>query len=463
MAEFIAQCEIDAQKDIMNLIKSKNNGENKLACVHTLGCVQNENDSERIRGMLLEMGYTMCEEEKKADVVIFNTCAVRENAELKVFGFIGALKNVKAKRPRMIIGICGCMMQQQYVVDKIKKTYKHVDMIFGTHTIHRFPKILHSAMQQKTVDVEDSEGYIAENIHHLRGSSVVASVSIMYGCNNFCTYCIVPYVRGRERSRRPADILAEVEGLALQGYKEVTLIGQNVNSYVGYDDIADFADLIESISKIEGIERIRFVSSHPKDFSDKLIDTIAGNKKICIQIHLPFQAGSNKVLKDMNRKYTKEQYLSLIERIKTKIPNVALSSDIIVGFPTETNEDFADTVDVVKKIGFDMLYTFIYSRRSGTPAAEINPVLTEDEIKHNFEELLKVQSKIVYDINAKLQGSVVSVLVEGESKTNPNLLTGRTESGKIVNFSADRATIGTIIDVKITHVATWSLTGEIYK
>lgn len=461
MVKKVSADEIKRQKVIISQIKEHNKGKHLTACVVTLGCVQNENDSERIRGMLSQMGYEMCRNTKTADVVIFNTCAVRENAELKVFGFLGALKNIKEKRPEMLIGICGCMIQQSHIVERIKSKYKHVDMIFGTHSLHRFPQIMYSAMRQRVVDVEDVDGYVAEDISHLRGSNVVASVSVMYGCNNFCSYCIVPYVRGRERSRSHQDIMAEVEGLASMGYKEITLVGQNVNSYGKDCGEIDFADLLKMVSTVDGIERIRFVSVHPKDITDKLIAEMASNPKVCRQLHVPLQSGSTKVLKDMNRKYSKEQYLALIDKIKTAMPDIALSSDIIVGFPTETNEDFEDTLDVVKKVGYDMLYTFIYSKRKGTPAAEMEFALNEEEIKANFDCLVKTQAEILHEKNMKLKDKVVKILVEGKSRTDENMLTGRTTENKIVNFPGDKENIGKIVDVKITHVQTWSLTGEI--
>lgn len=461
MVSRVSDAEIKRQKDIIKKISEDNKNKGRTACVVTLGCVQNENDSERIRGMLFEMGYEIISDSKKADVVIFNTCAVRENAELKVFGFLGALKHIKEERPDMLIGICGCMIQQNHIVDKIKSKYKHVDMIFGTHSLHRFPQIMYSAMRKRTVDVEESDGYVAENISHIRSNGVVATVSVMYGCNNFCSYCIVPYVRGRERSRSHTDILAEVEGLAEQGYKEITLVGQNVNSYGKDCGEIDFADLINMVSKVEKIERIRFVSVHPKDITDKLIAEMASNSKICRQLHVPLQSGSTKVLSDMNRKYTKEQYLSLIDKIKSKIPDIALSTDIIVGFPTETNEDFKDTLDVVKKVGYDMVYNFIYSKRKGTPADKMDFVLTKDEIKNNFDELVRVQAEILHGKNMKLQDKTVSVLVEGKSRTDDKMLTGRTTQNKVVNFAGDDSFVGRTVDVKIIKAATWALTGEI--
>lgn len=461
MVTKVSESEILRQKNIISQIKDRNNGKKLTACVVTLGCVQNENDSERIRGMLSEMGYEMCQNSKTADVVVFNTCAVRENAELKVFGFLGALKHIKEQRPDMLIGICGCMIQQSHIVERIKSKYKHVDMIFGTHSLHRFPQIMYSAMQQRIVDVEETDGYVAEDISHLRGSSVVASVSVMYGCNNFCSYCIVPYVRGRERSRSHQDILAEVEGLAAQGYKEITLVGQNVNSYGKDCGEIDFADLLHKVSLVDGIERIRFVSVHPKDITDKLIAEMASNPKVCRQLHVPLQSGSTKVLRDMNRKYSKEQYLELIDKIKTAMPGIAISTDIIVGFPTETNEDFEDTLDVVKKVGYDMVYNFIYSRRKGTPAAEMEFVLSDEEIKSNFDRLVETQADILHERNMKLQDATVEVLVEGKSRTDDTMLTGRTTENKVVNFSGSDESIGKIVNVKITHAATWSLTGKI--
>ena len=461
MVTKVSESEILRQKNIISQIKDRNDGKKLTACVVTLGCVQNENDSERIRGMLSEMGYEMCQNSKTADVVVFNTCAVRENAELKVFGFLGALKHIKEQRPDMLIGICGCMIQQSHIVERIKSKYKHVDMIFGTHSLHRFPQIMYSAMQQRVVDVEDTDGYVAEDISHLRGSSVVASVSVMYGCNNFCSYCIVPYVRGRERSRSHQDILAEVEGLAAQGYKEITLVGQNVNSYGKDCGEIDFADLLHKVSLVDGIERIRFVSVHPKDITDKLIAEMASNPKVCRQLHVPLQSGSTKVLSDMNRKYSKEQYLELIDKIKTAMPGIAISTDIIVGFPTETNEDFEDTLDVVKKVGYDMVYNFIYSRRKGTPAAEMEFVLSDEEIKSNFDRLVETQADILHERNMKLQDATVEVLVEGKSRTDDTMLTGRTTENKVVNFSGSDESIGKIVNVKITHAATWSLTGKI--
>ncbi len=428
----------------------------KTARVVTYGCQQNENDSERIRGMLLEMGYILSDS-ADADVVIFNTCAVRDNAEKRVYGNIGALKAFKDKKPGMLIGICGCMAQQQHVAQHVKKRFPFVDFVFGTGALHRLPQILYSAEKQRVFDTEMKDGEIVENLPHNRQSTVTATVSVMYGCNNFCTYCVVPHVRGRERSREPGDILREVEGLAAQGCREVTLLGQNVNSYQGIG----FPELLERVSKVDGIGRVRFISSHPKDISDALIGTMANNPKICNQLHLPFQAGSNRVLTDMNRRYTREQYLDIIGRVKGKMPDVALTSDIIVGFPTETEEDFAQTLDLVREVEFDMLFTFIYSKRKGTPAEKLPPALTEAQIKANFDRLVAVQNAISLKKNKALESTVQRVLVEGYSKSNESALTGRTEGAKIVNFIGDKSLIGEFAEVRITHAATWSLTGEI--
>ena len=428
----------------------------KKAHVITYGCQQNENDSERIRGMLVDMGYVMTEENTEADLIIFNTCAVRDNAEQRVYGNLGALKVIKERRPNMMIGVCGCMTQQQHVADYIKKRFPYVDFVFGTHALARLPKILYSAERQRVFDLEES-GEITENLPHNRESGVVASVAVMYGCNNYCSYCVVPHVRGRERSRELVDIISEVQGLASQGYKEVTLLGQNVNSY----SKLPFHELLNAVSEVDGIERIRFISSHPKDITSALISTIADNPKLCKQLHLPFQAGSNKVLSDMNRRYTREQYLDIIENVKSTVPGIAMTSDIIVGFPTETNEDFEQTLDLIRQVEFDMLFTFIYSKRKNTPAEKMTPSLSPDEVKSNFDRLLAVQNEISAQKNKALVGTVQRVLAEGTSKTNDEVLTGRTDGAKIVNFAGDKSNIGRVLEVEITNAATWSLSGVI--
>ena len=439
-------------------------GHAPLACTKTYGCQQNENDTERIRGMLSECGYEFTETEENADLVIYNTCAVRENAEQKVFGRLGILKHMKESRPSMITAVCGCMVQQEHITEKIKKVYTNVDLIFGTHALYKMPELLYKAVtQNKTVtDIEDSDGAIAEDIPILRESSDKAWVSIMYGCNNFCSYCIVPYVRGRERSRQPSDIKAEIEGLVKNGTTEICLLGQNVNSYgKDLDEDIDFSDILKMVNDIEGVERIRFMTSHPKDFGDKLIETMKECDKVCRQLHLPFQAGSDKILNDMNRRYTKEQYLEKIEKVKREIPGISLSTDVIVGFPTETKEDFEETLDVLRRVEFDNIFSFIYSRREGTPAAKLDFVLTEEEIHENFNRLLEVQNEISKRKNDEYVGRIERVLVDGASKNDPDTLSGRCDSSKIVNFKGDKSLIGKYVNVKITEAHTWSLNGEI--
>ena len=414
--------------------------------------------------MLEKMGYTLTEDRKIAEVVIFNTCAVRENAELKVYGNLGALKHLKTKNPNLLIAVCGCMMQQKEVSKRIKSKYKHVDLVFGTHSLYSFPELLLRVIksQSRVIDLIDTDGHIAEELPVKRQEGPSAWVSVMYGCNNFCSYCIVPYVRGRERSRDKDAILDEIKSLAKEGYKEITLLGQNVNSY-GKDlnESIDFADLLEEVCRLDGIERVRFMTSHPKDISDKLIDTMASNNKICKQLHLPFQAGSNRILKLMNRVYTKEEYLEKIEKVKAKMPDITLTTDIIVGFPGETKEDFEHTIDVLKKVKYDTIFSFIYSKRGGTPAAVMEDPIPMEEKKENFNRMLEVQDKISHEKNKALEGRVMRVLVEGESKTDPSYITGRTDGGKIVNFKGSPPLKGNFINVKITEAKTWSLMGEI--
>lgn len=440
------------------------NGRSRLALTETYGCQQNENDTERIRGMLREAGFEFTDDQNKADVIIYNTCAVRENAEQKVFGRLGILKHIKETRRDLIIGICGCMVQQEHITEKIKKVYDHVDLVFGTHALYKMPELLYRAMNEKktVVDIEDSEGAIAEDIPIMRDDTKKAWVSVMYGCNNFCSYCIVPYVRGRERSRTPEAVINEVKELVAKGCSEISLLGQNVNSYgKDLDMEIDFSDLMRMVNNIDGVERIRFMTSHPKDLSDKLIRTIAECDKVCKQLHLPFQAGSDKILKEMNRKYTKNEYLAKIEKVKTAIPNISLSTDVIVGFPTETNEDFEETLNVLRTVEYDNIFSFIYSRREGTPAAKLDFVLSDEEIHRNFDRLLEVQNEISKRKNDAYVGRVERVLVDGVSKNDETTLSGRCDSSKIVNFKGDKSLIGKYINVRITEAHTWSLNGEI--
>lgn len=454
--------EMERQMRFIRLVKDSHPAKRPLACVLTYGCQQNENDSERLRGMLREMGYAFTQDKQSADLIVFNTCAVRENAELKVYGQVGALKHLKRQKPGLKIALCGCMMQQEYAAGYIKRKYPHVDMVFGTHAIYRFPEILYQAMQEERVfDTADDPGRIAEGVPMEREGTVKSGVSVMYGCNNFCSYCIVPYVRGRERSRSREEILKEIQGLADTGYREIMLLGQNVNSY-GKDlgGGFDFADLLGAAAGVPGIDRIRFMTSHPKDISEKLIRMMAENKTVCNQLHLPFQSGSNRILAAMNRRYTREHYLDLIRLARSYMPDVALSSDVIVGFPGETEEDFCQTLDLVEQVRFDGLFTFLYSKRRGTPAEKL-PDDTPHAVKQErFDRLLELQNRISKEINDSFVGRTVEVLAEGPSKTDPSVMTGRTEGNKVVNFPGTKDCIGKLVPVKIHDAHTWSLTGE---
>lgn len=470
MAEHISPAEIERQKSFLLKLKEINsrfceeNGRKPLANTETYGCQQNENDTERIRGMLFDAGYDFCEKAEDADLVVYNTCAVRENAEDRVYGRLGILKHIKEHKPELTIALCGCMVQQEHITQRIKKIHKQVDLIFGTHALYKFPELLFSTLTQKkpVVSIEDSAGRIFEDMPILRDSDNKAWVSIMYGCNNFCSYCIVPYVRGRERSREPDKIISEIKDLTKKGVSEICLLGQNVNSYgKDLEEKIDFSDLVRMVNDIPGVCRIRFMTSHPKDFGDKLIETMATCDKVCHQLHLPFQAGNDRVLSEMNRGYTKAEYLEKIAKVKAKIPDISLSTDIIVGFPTETNEDFLDTIDILKKAEFDSVFSFIYSKREGTPAAKMDFVLTPDEIKKNFDTLLEVQNEISKRKNDAYLGKICRVLVDGPSKNNPQMLSGRTDTAKIVNFKGDAALSGKYVDVKITEAHTWSLNGEL--
>ena len=463
-------------------VKEINNNQKLKYYILTMGCQLNENDSEKIAGMLEEMNYEKTQEMQEADLVVFNTCCVRENAEERLFGKVGEVKNQKEEKGT-IIAIGGCMMQEEHILKKIKQSYPFVDIIFGTHTLHKLPQDLYESLKEnkKIRDIIDIEGQVIEGLPISRDDKIKASVTIMNGCNNFCSYCIVPYVRGRERSRNPQDIIDEVVELSKNGYKEIMLLGQNVNSYlvsqkakgenvdfkVGVNNkemiVNSFATLLIALDEIDGIERIRFISPHPKDFTDDVIDAIKNSKHICKQIHLPLQSGSTRILKEMNRKYTKEEYLTLAEKIKKVIPEIVFSTDIIVGFPEETEEDFEDTLDVVKKINFEQVFMFIYSRRVGTVADKMENQIPE-EIKHErfnkLKELVENQMKIQ---NEKYVGKEVEILVEGKSKNNDKMLTGRTESNKVVNFEGSDNLIGKVINVKIISEHQWYLKGSIIK
>lgn len=429
----------------------------------TMGCQLNENDSEKISGMLEKMGYTRTDTMENADFIVYNTCCVRENAEEKLFGKVGEVKKLKEKK-NVILAIGGCMMQEKTMVEKIKKSFPFVDIVFGTHTMQNLPEDVYTNLfnYKKVRDVIDIDGEIYEGLPIKRTDKHKALVTIMYGCNNFCSFCIVPYVRGRERSREPERIIEEIKILAQEGYKEITLLGQNVNSYKGNDKIKNFADLLNEICKIDGIERVRFTSPHPKDFSDDVIEAIANNDKICKIIHLPLQSGNTKVLKEMNRRYTKEQYLALVEKMKERIPNVVFSTDIIVGFPGETDDEFEDTLDVMRKVNFEQAYMFIYSMREGTRGAERPDQIPEEKKHKRFDKMKELYESKVDENNEKYINTIQKLLIEGPSKNNDEMLEGRTDTNKVVIFKPkETKNIGEFVSVKITEAHKWYLLGEI--
>jgi len=469
----VKSLEIKNQLEDIEKVEKINMGKSLKYSILTMGCQLNENDSEKLCGMIEQMGYTKTEEMNQANLIIFNTCCVRENAEDRLFGKLGEVKKYKEKNGA-IIAIGGCMMQEKHIVEKLKQSYPFFDIIFGTHTLHKFPSDLYKAIceNKRIEDIIDIDGEVIEGLPISRQDNIKASVTIMNGCNNFCSYCIVPYVRGRERSRSPKDIILEINDLAKQGYKEITLLGQNVNSYLRverekniefehYEGVNSFASLLRAINKIEGIERIRFVSPHPKDFTDDVIEAIRDCDKVCKLIHLPLQSGSSQILKEMNRKYTKEQYLELVNKMKKNIPNVTFSTDIIVGFPGETEENFEDTLDVVSKVNFEQVYMFIYSRRVGTPADKMENQIPED-IKHErFDRLKQLVEKQIAVKNQEYVNTIQNVLVEGFSKNNEEMLTGRTDSNKVVVFEGDKELIGKTLKIKITSEHMWYLKGTI--
>ena len=432
-----------------------------LAYVETYGCQQNEADSEKLRGYLAQCGYAICDKAEGADVVVMNTCAIREHAEQRVFGNLGALTHVKRRHPRQKIFLCGCMAGQKKVSDRIKNSYPHVDGVFSTHHLWQFPEILYRVLfdGKRQFFVEDEPGSIAEGIPQLRDSALKGWVSIMYGCNNFCTYCIVPYVRGRERSRKKEDILAECRALIEGGCKEITLLGQNVNSY-GKDlpDGIDFSDLLKEITQIPGEFLIRFMTSHPRDSGKKLFDTMAASPKIAKQLHLPFQSGSSRVLKAMNRHYDREQYLALVDYAKSVMPELVLTSDVIVGFPGETEEEFEQTISLIEKVRYDSLFTFIFSPRNGTPAASMEDPTPKEEKSRRFDRLCAVQNAISEQIHRDYVGKRLRCLIDGK---DGELLTARTEGGRLVRLHGDDSLIGTFADITVTGATTWSLTGEL--
>ncbi len=435
-----------------------------LAYVDTYGCQQNEADSERIRGYLSQMGYGFTDDPEQARIIVINTCAIREHAEQRVFGNVGALVHTKRRHPEQLICLCGCMMQEAHVAEKIRQSYRHVDLVFGPHALWKFPEMVHSLLTQRgrIFSIADEAGSIAEGIPLVRQDKVKAWVSIMYGCNNFCSYCIVPYVRGRERSRRPEDILAEVRSLAEQGYKDITLLGQNVNSY-GKDlaEPMDFADLLEQVNAIPGEFLIRFMTSHPKDATHKLFETMARCEKIAPVLHLPVQAGSDRVLKVMNRRHTIAQYLDKIRDLRSLIPDIVLTSDIIVGFPGETTPEFEETLKVLEEVRYDALFTFIYSPRVGTPAATMDDPMTREEKLANFNRLTALQDSISEEKHAAYIGKTVRCLLDGLSDDSRYDLTARTPGNRLVRVVGDPKALGQFRDVKITDANKWSLFGEL--
>ena len=447
------------------IIKQKENklGRKLTACVVTFGCQMNFKDSEKLVGILTEMGYEETNDEH-ADLVLYNTCTVRENANFKIYGRLGYLSKIKENNPDMIVGLCGCMMQEKHVVEKLNKSYRFIDLIFGTHNIYNFAKLMYERLAEdhKVEEILDGTTKIVEDLPTKRKYSFKSGVNIMFGCNNFCSYCIVPYVRGRERSRKPEDIVKEIEQLVSEGVVEIMLLGQNVNSYgKTLDNPITFAQLLKKVTEIDGLKRIRFMTSHPKDLSDELIETMHSSDKICKQFHLPMQSGSNKILKEMNRHYTREGYLELVRKLRESVPDIGLSTDIIVGFPGETEEDFEDTLELIKECRFDSVFTFIYSKRTGTPAAEMDNQVDDETVKNRFDRLLKVVNEISNEkVNEKL-GEVVDVLIEEKNERLENYVSGRLSNNTVVHVPAYESVIGTIQQVKLNEAKGFYYMGEI--
>lgn len=461
---------LQRNQEIIQRIKDRNReiyettGKQLRAVTVTYGCQMNEHDSEKLDAMIQDMGYIMVKKLDQADLVIFNTCCVRENAELKVYGNLGRIKHLKQKNKDLVLAVCGCMMQQPHVVTEIKKQYKYVDLVFGTHNLHNFPTLLEETLSsdKQVVEVWENEGDVVEGLNVNRKKEIKAYVNIMYGCDNFCSYCIVPYTRGRERSRAPEDILEEITSLVENGVKEVILLGQNVNSYgKTLENPMDFADLMRKVNDIEGIERIRFMTSHPKDISEKLLVTMAECEHVCEYLHLPVQAGSNRILKAMNRHYTREQYLEIVSKARALMPNVSISTDIILGFPGETREDFEETMDLMKQVRFDSAFTYLYSRRTGTPAADLEDQVGEEEKHRRMRELLDMFNPMVNEKIKSYQDEIMEVLVEGPSKSTDEILMGRNRQHVTVNFAGDLSLVGKIVKVKATQPRLFSIFGEL--
>ena len=443
--------------------KSRKKGRPLTFCVNTFGCQMNARDSEKLIGILEQIGYVKKETED-ADFVIYNTCTVRENANNKVYGRLGYLHSQKKKNPDMMIALCGCMMQEPQVVEKIKKSYRFVNLVFGTHNLYKFAELVYTSMisDRMIIDVWKDTDKIVEDLPCDRKYFFKSGVNIMFGCNNFCSYCIVPYVRGRERSREPEEIIKEIRSLVADGVVEVMLLGQNVNSYgKNLKNPMSFAKLLEEVEKIEGLERIRFMTSHPKDLSDELIEVMAKSKKICQHLHLPLQSGSSRILKIMNRKYTKEHYLELVEKLRKAMPDISLTTDIIVGFPGETEEDFQETLDVVRKVRYDSAFTFIYSKRTGTPAAVMENQVPEDVVKDRFDRLLKEVQEIAKETSSRYAGQVVEVLAEEKNHQEEGYLTGRLSNNLLVHFKGDESLIGKMVSVHLTESRGFYYMGEL--
>ncbi len=459
-----SRSQAEYSSDVAQIMAVRAQGSAPKALVHTYGCQQNVADGEKIKGQLEQMGFSFTEKEDEADLILFNTCAVREHAEDRVFGNVGALKNVKQRNPSLVIALCGCMMEQEHVAERIHKSFPFVNLVFGTHVIHRLPELLFTTLTdsrrvfERGDDSEDKQ--IVEGLPVHRDGDTKAWLTVMYGCDNFCSYCVVPYVRGRERSRTPEAILKEFKELVAAGYRDITLLGQNVNSYGKHlEQPVNFSKLLRMLDEVEGDYRIRFMTSHPKDATHELIDTIAGGRHISHHLHLPFQSGNDRILKEMNRGYTSAQYLALVDYAKTKIPDLSLTSDIIVGFPGETYEEFQDTVKLIQTVGFTSLYTFIYSPRVGTRAAKMPDPIPAKEKSKWFTELCGAQELIAAERCADMTGTVQRVLIEQQSEKT-GLLTGRTDGNIIVDFPGDSGSIGNFTQVKITSARNWILTGE---
>ncbi len=455
---FIKKCREIVKK------KSEELGRPLYACSVCMGCQMNARDSEKLLGILTQIGYEPTDREEEADFVIYNTCTVRDNANQRVYGRLGFLNSLKRKKPHLRIALCGCMMQENSVIEKIRKSYRFVDLIFGTHNIFKFAQLLVTMFEnnEMLIDIWNETDQIVEDLPVNRKYSYKSGINIMFGCNNFCSYCIVPYVRGRERSREPKDILTEIERLVEDGVVEVMLLGQNVNSYgKNLEHPITFAQLLREVEQIEGLRRIRFMTSHPKDLSDELIEVMSKSEKICRHLHLPVQAGSDRILQAMNRRYTKEQYLALVNKIKTAMPDIAITTDLIVGFPGETLEDVEETIDVVKKVGYDNAFTFIYSKRTGTPAAAMTNQVPDEVVKEGFDKLLKVVQDTARERAALLRGQVMEALVEEINEQDESLVTGRLSNNMLVHFPADKTLIGQIVRVSLDTCHGFYYTGHI--